>query len=97
MGPTRYIGMMIGMTTTKIAITMPAETLRRARAAVSRGHARSLSAYLSLAVEQKTMLDDLDVLLATMLEESGGPLTAAEKRRANRALDGQPTARRSRR
>lgn len=87
---------MNGMTTTKIAVTVPEELLRKARAAVRQGGARSLSAYVSEALEQKTMLEDLDSMLQEMLAESGGPLTAAERRRADIALDGSRARRRTR-
>ncbi len=76
------------MTTTKIAVTIPERVLRQARGAVRRGHARSLSAYVSAALVQKTMTDDLDELLTELLAESGGPLTKAEERAADLVLDG---------
>lgn len=79
----------------KIAVTVPQEILLKARRAVRKGEAGSLSAYVSTALRQKTMLDDLDALLAEMLMQSGGPLTAKEKRRANAALDGALNARSS--
>ena len=78
--------MITGMTMDKIAVTVPRETLKRVRRAVRRGRASSVSAYVSAALEQKTRLDDLDALLDEMLEESGGPLTAAERRAADRLL-----------
>lgn len=76
------------MTTTKIAVTVPEQVLRQARGAVRRGRAASLSAYVSAALSQKTMLDDLEDLLDELLALSGGPLTAAEVRAADRVLDG---------
>ena len=82
------------MTTAKVAVTIPERVLRQARGAVRRGQARSLSAYVSAALVQQTMLDDLDQLLTEMLAESGGPLTKAEERAADLALDG-PRRRRS--
>jgi Arc/MetJ-type ribon-helix-helix transcriptional regulator len=78
--------MMEGMTAKKVAITVPEQTLERARSAVKAGRAASLSAYVSRALEQQSMLDDLDALLEEMLEETGGPLTTAEKRWADAAL-----------
>lgn len=81
------------MTTEKIAVTVPRELLRKARNAVRKGSARSLSAYISGALEQKTMLDELDELLERMLLESGGPLTPAEVRAADAALLGRRPAR----
>ncbi|NOY94583.1 MAG: toxin-antitoxin system antitoxin subunit [Deltaproteobacteria bacterium] len=73
-------------TTTKIAVSLPKVLAERARNAVRQGRAASVSAYVAAALEQKTKLDDLSALLDEMLAESGGPLTAAERRRADRAL-----------
>jgi hypothetical protein len=87
--------MMNGMTMAKVAITVPQRVLQRAKVAVSRGHAASLSAYVSDALTQKTMLDDLDALLVEMLAGSGGPLTARERAAADAALDGAPPRRRT--
>lgn len=78
--------MMNGMTTAKIAVSVPQEVLRRARRAVRRGRAPSMSAYVAAALEQKTKLDDLEELLAEMLSETGGPLTATERRVADRTI-----------
>ena len=93
----RVIGMIIGMTTSKIAITVPEKTLASARRAVKAGKAESLSAYVSRAIEQKSMLDDLDSLLEELLKETGGSLTVAEKAWADSALSGHSTMRRRRR
>lgn len=76
-----------GMTTTeKIAISLPAALAERARKAVRKGRAASMSAYVASALEEKARLDDLASLLDEMLAESGGPLTRAERRAADRAL-----------
>ncbi|MBI4820282.1 MAG: hypothetical protein HY791_28705 [Deltaproteobacteria bacterium] len=83
------------MTTEKIAVSVPSEVLSRARAAVRAGAAPSLSAYVSRALEQQTMLEALEKMLDEMLEESGGPLTPEEKRRIDRELLG-PRRRKSR-
>ncbi len=80
--------MMIGMTTEKIAVSLPSDVLDRARGAVRRGRAMSMSAYVAQALEEKAKLDDLDALLAEMLEETGGPASAAERREADRLLKG---------
>lgn len=90
--------MIPGMTTQKIAITVPEQTLASARRAVRAGKAGSLSAYISRALEQQTLLDDLDSLLQELLSESGGPLTAQEKGWADSVLSGRvPSKRRGRR
>jgi Arc/MetJ-type ribon-helix-helix transcriptional regulator len=72
--------------TEKIAISLPRNVAERTRRAVSQGHAASVSAYIVKALEEKVKLDELSALLAEMLEESGGPLTKAEERAADRAL-----------
>ena len=87
------------MTATKIAISLPAPAVERARAAVRSGRAPSVSAYIASALEEKAKLDDLASLLDEMLAETGGPLSAAERSLAKRALPparGKPS-RRSRR
>jgi hypothetical protein len=48
-----------------------------------------MSAYVAAALEQKTKLDDLEELLAEMLSETGGPLTATERRVADRTILGR--------
>jgi Arc/MetJ-type ribon-helix-helix transcriptional regulator len=77
---------MLGMTMSKIAVSLPDALVARARRAVSRGRASSVSSYVAAALEEKVKLDDLAQMLAEMLEESGGPLTAAERRAADAAL-----------
>ena len=83
------LSMTTGMTTQKIAISVPQSTLTKARRAVKSGRASSLSAYVSQAIEQTAMLEDLDELLQELLNESGGPMTAAERRTADRVLGAQ--------
>ena len=90
--PSRATGSIVGMTTSKIAVSVPSDVLTRARAAVRKGHGTSLSAYVSSALDQKLMQDELDELLEEMLAETGGPLTNAELRRAREAL-GSPAPR----
>ena len=87
---------MAGMTTAKIAISVPIDVLQRARRAVRRGRAGSMSAYVAAALEQKATLDELEDLLAQMLAETGGALTGAEKRAADKALFGPRRRARSR-
>lgn len=79
--------MILGMTSVKIAVSLPSEAVRGARRAVKRGEAGSVSAYVASALEAKVMLDDLDALLGQLLAETGGPLTGPERRRADRILD----------
>lgn len=88
------MGITDGMTTRKIAISVPEETLASARRAVKAGRAESLSAYISRAIEQKAQLDDLDGLLEELLAQSGGPLTNAERREMDRLLSPRRSGRR---
>lgn len=74
------------MTSMKIAVSLPRATLERAKRAVQRGEAPSLSAFVAQAIEQRTTLEDLDAMLEEMLVETGGPATAAETLAARRAL-----------
>jgi Arc/MetJ-type ribon-helix-helix transcriptional regulator len=84
------------MTTTKIAVSLPAELIARTRRAVRQGQASSVSAYVAAALEQKVTLDELSTMLAEMLAETGGPLTPAEAREADEALGINATTRRRR-
>lgn len=78
---------MIGsMTTQKIAVSLPAELVAQARRAVTENRASSVSAYVARALREQAKLDDLSTLLTEMLNETGGPLTAAERKSADRAL-----------
>jgi Arc/MetJ-type ribon-helix-helix transcriptional regulator len=80
-------GITASMTTSaKIAISLPAPLAERARRAVRKGRAASVSAYVAAALEEKVKLDDLAALLDEMLAETGGPLTPAERRQADREL-----------
>jgi hypothetical protein len=80
----------------KLAVSLPSRAAESAQRAVRRGDAPSVSAYIARALEEKAKLYDLAALLDEMLAESGGPLTAAERRAADRAL-GIPAKRSSRR
>lgn len=82
------------MTTEKLAVSIPAEILARARRSAKREHATSLSAYITAALEQKSTMDDLARLLTEMLDESGGPLTAKERKAADKVLLRPATRRR---
>jgi hypothetical protein len=80
----------------KLAVSLPSRVAEGARRAVRAGRAPTLSAYVAKALEQQTTTEDLAAMLDTMLAESGGPLTAAEVRAADRALGVPPTAPRRR-
>ena len=74
------------MTTHKIAVSLPLALVAKARQAVRRGRASSVSAYAASALEQKSKLYELAVLLDEMLVETGGPLSPQERRDADAAL-----------
>ena len=82
------IGMIAGMKSEKIAVNLPDNLVRQARGAVRRGRASSVSSYVAAALEEKVKLDDLAEVLQQMLAETGGALTAPERRAADRALNG---------
>jgi len=86
--------MIVGMTASKIAVSLPAPLVARARRAVRTGRARSVSAYVAAALEQKAQLDDLAELLGELLAETGGSLTRAERLAADEALGLPPDRRR---
>jgi len=78
--------MIDGMTSTKIAVSLPSELVAQAQRAVAEGRAASVSGYVARALEEQAKLDDLASLLDEMLAETGGPLTTSETRAADRAL-----------
>ena len=82
----RVGGMLCGMTKAKIAVTLPPDLVVRARRAVRKGKAESVSAYVTAALQEKAKLDDLAEMLEEMLEETGGPLSERERRAADEAL-----------
>jgi Arc/MetJ-type ribon-helix-helix transcriptional regulator len=85
------------MTMQKIAVSLPRPLLASARRAVREGRAGNVSAYVASALEEKSKLDELALLLQEMLAETGGPLTVAERRRADTALGVAPQTAKARR
>ena len=81
-------------TSEKIAISLPRRLAQRAQRAVRQGRASSVSAYVAAALEEKVKLDELSALLDEMLAESGGPLSASERRAADRELGIRPAKQR---
>jgi Arc/MetJ-type ribon-helix-helix transcriptional regulator len=80
-------GMVAGMATTKITITLDDEQLEEIREIVERGKASSISGFVKHAVE--VSLHDIagwkDMLEAALVE-TGGPLTKKERAWADRLL-----------
>ncbi len=61
------------MTTAKVAVTIPAEILRLAKKEIGAGRAKSLSAFISQAVDEKLQRDALVEVLDQMDGERGRP------------------------
>jgi hypothetical protein len=74
------------MTTRKVAVSVPEETLKRAKVHARALKSRGLSAYMSEALAEKTMNDDLALLFREILSESGGRATKQEADKADRIL-----------
>jgi Arc/MetJ-type ribon-helix-helix transcriptional regulator len=70
----------------KIAISLPSHAAEHARRAVRTGRASSVSAYIAAAIEEKSQKESLVELLDEMLLQTGGPMTSAERRKADRLL-----------
>jgi len=66
------------MTAAKIAVTIPTETLKLARKQVKAGHAKSLSALVTQALEEKASRNELDDILDAMDRDFGKPNKAAQ-------------------
>jgi hypothetical protein len=66
------------MTAAKVAITVPAETLKLAKRQVKAGHAKSLSALMTAALEEKVSRNELADILDAMDLEFGKPNKAAQ-------------------
>jgi Arc/MetJ-type ribon-helix-helix transcriptional regulator len=79
------VGMIVGMTRKKIAITLPEEQVEAARHAVADGRAASVSAYISEALARRDADEELREMLAEMAAEYGPP-SEADRAWARRAL-----------
>ena len=65
------------MTRTKVALTISADALAQAKKEVAAGRAKSLSGFVSEAVEEKIRRDELSRLLDEMDARFGPPNKAA--------------------
>jgi len=87
-------GMVAGMASRKITITLDDEQVQRIRNLVNTGRAASVSGFVQHAVG--VALDDVagwGAMLAQALDETGGPMSADERAWADTAL-GVPKRRR---
>jgi hypothetical protein len=67
------------MTTAKVAVTIPAAVLKLAKEQVRTGRAKSLSALVSDAVDEKVRRNQLSDVLDAMDAEFGKPGKAAQR------------------
>ena len=67
------------MTTAKVAISIPKGTLKLAKDEVKAGRAKSLSALVTEAVDEKVSRNQLAEILDAMDTEYGKPNRAAQK------------------
>ena len=74
-----------GMTTTKIAITLPEEELTKIHRAIRSGQANSVSGYIARALAENTRQESLRDLVRDLIAKHGKP-TQQEKKWAKRAL-----------
>jgi Arc/MetJ-type ribon-helix-helix transcriptional regulator len=82
--------MIMGMTSAKIAVSLPERLVVEARRAVRRGSASSVSALVAQSLAERLKLEDLTLMLDEMLAETGGPLTRTEKAAAEAELGMRP-------
>ena len=66
--------------TKKIAVSLPDQTLARAKAAVKRGRALNVSNYIAALIDQESASESFEEMIADWLRKSGA--TAAEIRAA---------------
>jgi hypothetical protein len=82
--------MSAGMAVSKIAISLPAELLAEVRRAV-RKEGCTFSSYVARALETENKRETLEEVVAALLEETGGPLTDAEREETARWLGYAPS------
>jgi Arc/MetJ-type ribon-helix-helix transcriptional regulator len=66
------------MTSAKVALSIPSEFLEQARREVATGRAKSLSAFVSDALDEKLRRDELAAILDEMDAKLGAPNKAAK-------------------
>ncbi|HEY8945444.1 MAG TPA: hypothetical protein VIM73_14335 [Polyangiaceae bacterium] len=67
------------MTTSKVAVSIPSQVLRLAKEQVKAGRAKSLSALVTEAVDEKVRRNQLSEILDAMDAELGPPGKNAER------------------
>jgi hypothetical protein len=74
------------MTTSKVSISLDPAVAARARADISAGRAKSLSAWLNDAGRAQLEREELGDVLASIFDATGGPLSEQELAAARRRL-----------
>ncbi len=69
----------------RVTVTVGCQVLEKAKKQVQRGRAKSVSAWVDAAMEEKARREDLPALLAEMKAENG-PATKKEEEWARRVL-----------
>ena len=85
--------MVVGMATKKITVTLPEEQVDEIKSLVDSGNASSVSGFVQHSVG--VALDDIagwSVMLIAALDETGGPLSAAERDWADNILNSDDAA-----
>jgi hypothetical protein len=75
----------LSMQRKRITVTVRRDVLRAAEKQVKRGRARSVSAWVDAAMEQKARMEDLSALLGEMKAE-GGPTSREDEKWARSVL-----------
>ena len=70
--------MIVSMATTKITVTVPEELAAYIKEQVATGEFESVSAFVTRAAESMRDFDPLDLLIASMIAETGEPDERAE-------------------
>lgn len=77
----------MAFTKSRMTVAVDSDIADRVKALVAQGGASSVSAYVEHALGCQLARDaEFDELLATMLDETGGPLTSDERAAARRVL-----------
>ncbi|MDE0318408.1 MAG: ribbon-helix-helix protein, CopG family [Acidimicrobiaceae bacterium] len=83
----------MAVTKSQMTVTVDADIADRVKSLVAQGGASSVSAYVEHALRYQLARDaEFDELLATMLNETGGPLTPDERAAARRVLSDDAAA-----
>jgi len=74
------------MTTAKVALSIPSDVLRQAKKEVATGRAKSLSSFVSEALDEKLRRTELSAILDAM-DAHHGKLTKGDRAWAKRVLE----------